>query len=233
MLKIGIVGSKGFLGSAFSRISHNFDYNIINITRKNFEQFKTDSFDVLINAATPSKKFWALNNPYIDFKDTVDLTADLIYNWNYDKFIQISTISVNDSELKHPYAINKKSAEIITSYKKSLIVRLSNLYGIGLNKGPLYDLLINKKVYVDIDSEYSFINTEFVANWILENLNKIGIVEIGASDTISLREIALQMNIQVSYEGKLEKIFSQNLESDMPNCADIWNFINKFLITKN
>ena len=228
MLKIGIVGSKGFLGSAFSRISHNFDYNIINITRKNFEQFKTDSFDVLINAATPSKKFWALNNPYIDFKDSVDLTADLIYNWNYDKFIQISTISVNDSELKHPYAINKKSAEIITSYKKSLIVRLSNLYGIGLNKGPLYDLLINKKVYVDIDSEYSFINTEFVANWILENLNKIGIVEIGASDTISLHEIASKINLQVAWGGQLEKIFSQNLEPNMPNCAKIWDFIDTF-----
>jgi len=233
MLKIGIVGSNGFLGRTLSNASKNFDYDINNVTRKNFEHFKKEKFDVLINTATPSKKYWASNNPHLDFQATVSLTADLVYNWNYEKFIQISSLSVNDSKSNHPYAINKKAAEVISSYKKSLIVRLSNLYGKGLNKGPLYDLLINKKIYVDIASEYSFIDTKFVANWILKNLNREGVVQLGAQDTISLQEIASKLNLEIDWEGGLERIYSNNLEPNMPACNEIWDFIYEFINIQN
>ena len=232
MQKIGIIGAKGFLGSAICKKSKDFDFNIIEITRENYEKNKSENFNILINTATPSKKYWASKNPYDDFNQTVKLTADITYNWNYKKLIQISSISVNDLASKHPYALNKKAAEIITNYKTSMIIRLSSLYGVGLTKGPLYDLLSSQKIFVDIDSEYSFINTDFVAEWILNNLNKTGLVQLGAIDTISLREIANKMNLDVTWEGQLEQIYSKDIEEGMPSCKEIWKFINDFNIKK-
>lgn len=227
MSKIGIVGSSGFLGNTLLSVSDKYDHEIISITKNNFKQLETESFDILINSATPSKKFWAQNNPYDDFLATVTFTANLVYNWHYTKFIQISTISVNDTN-KHPYTINKKAAEVISSHADHLIVRLSNLYGHGLNKGPLFDLLNNKKIHVHIDSEYSFINTEFVANWIFKNLDRTGIVELGAKDTISLREIMSKQNLNPEWEGNLEQICPNKIEPNMPSCTELWNFIQNY-----
>ena len=232
MSKIGIVGANGFLGIALSKCSTKYEHDVIKITKDNFDEHRKDFFDILINTATPSKKYWAYNNPYLDFQASVSLTADLVYNWNYQKMIHISTMSVNELNTKHPYSINKKAAEIIASYKNSLIVRLSNLYGEGLSRGPLYDLLNNKKVYVDINSEYSFISTEFVAKWIFENLHKEGIVQIGAKDTISLSKIAKKLNLKIDWEGRLERIYSSEIEPGMPSSEEVLYFINKYYKNK-
>lgn len=229
MAKIGIIGSKGFLGSALSKVSIEYDHKIVEISRDNYPKHKTEKFDIIINAATPSKKYWASQNPFSDFMATVTLTADLIYNWNYKKLIQISSMSVNEDGTKHPYAINKKAAEIITSYKNPLIVRLSNLYGDGLRKGPLYDLLNSNKLYVDIKSEYSFISTDFVSKWIFDNLHKEGIIQVGAKDAISLSEIAKRLDLSVNWEGKIECIRSSNIEKGMPSVNDVWQFIDKYI----
>ena len=228
MKKIGILGSSGFLGQALCKKSKEYGHSTIEITRANYKDKKYQKYDILVNSATPSKKFWASQNPYADFLETVSLTADITYNWNYEKLVQISSMSVNDESTHHPYALNKKAAEIISSYKNPLIIRLSNLYGEGLNKGPLFDLLNSKNLYVDIKSEYSFISTDFVATWIFENLDKIGLYQIGAKDTISLKQIADKLGLKIKWEGKIEKIFSQNIESGMPSSNEVWSFINQY-----
>lgn len=228
MNTVGIIGSKGFLGRSLCKISKNYDYEIIEISRDNYEHHKSKKFDVLINSATPSKKFWAFDNPYIDFQKTVDLTADLTYNWNYEKLIQISTISAKDYSNHHPYAINKKSAEIIASYKNHLIVRLGTLYGEGLNKGALYDLLNSKQLFVDIKSEYDYISTDFVSQWIFQNFNRSGLVELGARDTISLLDIANDLSLQINSSGRLEKIYSTQLEPGMPSAKDVLYFAKNY-----
>ncbi len=228
MKEIGIVGAQGFFGKSLSKSVKKLDFDFLEITSQNFSKVRSEEFKFLINTATPSRKYWALNNPYSDFKKTVELTADLVYNWKYEKFIQISTMSVNEIPSHHPYSINKKAAEIISSYPKSLIVRLGALFGEGLDKGPLFDLLTTKKVYVDIKSEYNYINTEFAAEWILNNLDREGIVQLGARDTISLYDISKELNLKAKFEGKKERIFSSEIEPGMPCAKEVWNFINQF-----
>jgi len=228
MKRIGILGAKGFLGRALCDESKKYEYEIIEIVRENYDKNKFEKYDIVINAATPSKKFWASKNPYQDFLETVSLTADLVYNWKYDKLIQISTMSVNQID-NHPYAINKKAAEVLTMYRKHLILRLSNLFGEGLNKGPLFDLLNSQRIYVDIESEYSFINTAFVSKWIFNNLDKNGQVQIGARDTISLLEITEKYGLNVKWEGKKEIIFSPDVEKGMPSVKAVSPFIEKIL----
>ena len=228
MKRIGIVGAGGFFGKALCKVSGDFNFQIIQITRENFENHKKDKFDVLINTAMPSKKYWASINPYSDFQKSVGLTADLVYNWNYEKFIQISTISVNEIENKHPYGINKKAAEIIASHAESLIVRLGTIYGDGLSKGSLFDLLNSNKLYVDTKSEYDFISTDFVAKWIFTNIERTGVVELGAKDTISLQEIAKTLNLNVNGGERFECIFSSHIEDDMPCAKEVLKFAKNY-----
>jgi len=175
-----------------------------------------------------SKKYWASKNPYSDFQKSVCLTTDLVYNWNYDKFIQISTISVTEIENKHPYAINKKAAEIIASFAKSLIVRLGAIYGDGLSKGSLFDLLNSNKLFADIKSEYNYINTEFVARWIFTNIDRLGVVELGAKDTISLLEIAKSLKLKVEGGERFERVFSPNVEAGMPSAKEVLEFAKSY-----
>ena len=72
MTKIGIIGSEGFLGKTLCKISKNYEYEIIEISKLDYENQKSKTFDILINTATPSKKFWASKNPYLDFQKTVN-----------------------------------------------------------------------------------------------------------------------------------------------------------------
>lgn len=228
MTRIGIIGSNGFLGKTLCKISQNYEYEIVEITKTDYESQKSKNFDILINTATPSKKFWASKNPYLDFQKTVSLTADIVYNWKYEKLIQISTISAADHPLHHPYAINKKSAEIISSYKNHLIIRLGTLYGDGLVKGPLYDLLNFKQIYVDSNSQFDFISTDFISNWIFQNLDKNGLVELGAYDTMSLLEIAKKLDLNINASGKLIKISSPRIEPNMPSAKNVLEFAKNY-----
>ena len=226
---IGIIGAKGFFGKTLCKIFKEHQFNIIEITKENYDQLKSQQFDILINTATPSKKFWASQNPYLDFQKTVCLTADIVYNWNYEKLIQISTISANDYKTHQPYSINKRSAEVISHFKNSLVVRLGSIYGSDLNKGALYDLLNSKPLFVDANSEYDFISTDFVSEWILKNLDRNGIVELGACDTISLSDIASKLNLKIKSSGRLEKIFSPRIEPNMPSAKNVIEFAKNYI----
>ncbi len=221
-MKVGIVGAKGFVGSALCRNAHK-NNEVIQINKNNYEEEKSKTYDILINSAMPSTKYWASTNPFDDFKKTVELTADLTYNWKYEKIIQISTISVE--KLDTPYAINKKAAEDILNFKNSLIVRLGTLYGIGLKKGPLFDLLNKNKVYTDKKSQFDFIDVDYCAKWIIENQDREGVVTLGAKDTTSLEEIANRFNIKGEFEGSINKIFSENAKNDMPSSKEVLSFI--------
>ncbi len=161
------------------------------------------------------------------------MTGDITYNWNYEKLVQISTISAEDYANHHPYAINKQSAEIISSYKNSLIVRLGALYGEGLNKGPLYDLLNSKQLFVDVKSQYNYISTDFVSEWIFQNFDRSDIVELVEYDTISLLDVAKNLHLKVNSSARFEKIFSSKIEPGMPSAKDVLHFAKNYRNTSS
>jgi NAD dependent epimerase/dehydratase family. len=224
---IGIAGANGFVGKALCRAAKNHEYEIFRITRENCDKHKSLEYDILINTAMPSKRFWALNNPVDDVNATIVKTAELLYEWKYKKFVQISSLSAK-IQLDIPYGIHKKSAEVLVENKQNtLIVRLGALYGSGLNKSALFDLVKHNHIYVDINSEYNYIDIDFVAGWITKNLDKTGIKEIGACDTISLLEISKGVWDKPSYEGRREKIYSDEVEDEMPSSKEVLKYIDK------
>ena len=227
MKKIAVVGAGGFVGSAIVRALSRQKYKVYEITRDNCQDYKSLQYDILINTAMPSKRFWALNNRMEDAKATIVKTAELLYEWNYDKFIQISSMSAR-LQLDAPYGVHKRSAEVLVeNSKNSLIIRLGALYGNGLNKSALFDMVNHKHMYVDINSEYNYVDIDVAAKWIVGNLEETGIKEVGAIDTISLLEISKNVWDKPSYEGRLEKMYSENPVCGMPSSREVLKYIKK------
>ena len=226
--RIALLGYKGFVGSALFKKLKESGYDITGVSRDSYEKYKNEEFDIIINSAMPSKRFWAVNNPMDDFDATVRLTADLVYGWKYKKFVQISTVSAR-CQLDHPYGLNKKCAEtlVLNKSENNLVVRLGGLYGPGLDKGAVFDIIKGNKIYVHGDSKYNFIDVEKAAEIIVKKIDKKGIIEVGAKDQISLREIAEHFKLDVDFGDRFESQHTENPEDDYPEAKEILKFMDE------
>ena len=58
----------------------------------------------------PSKRFWAKNNPKLDYVETVEKTIFFCREFRFKKFIHISSVSAR-CQLNTIYGENKKKSE--------------------------------------------------------------------------------------------------------------------------
>ena len=225
MQTIGIVGARGFLGSALCKAYRETSGNsVIAITRENYADSQGTEYDVLINCAMPSARFWAKQNPQKDFIETVQKTADLVYGWKYKKLIQISTVSAR-CQLDTVYGRHKAAAEALCS-QEQLIVRLGAIYDQEMKKGVLIDMLQGNTVFVDGESRYCFASRGFIANWIAANHARSGIVEVGGRNAISLRDVARHIGSCSKFEGALDHQEIQSPSTDYPEASDVLTFLD-------
>lgn len=228
-MNIGVIGCDGFVGSALCRTISKTQHKLIKINRENFNDFVDTTFDILINSATPSKKYWALNNPLKDFHATVGLTADIVYNWHYDKLIHISTVSAK-CQLDHPYGIHKYLAEqlVLHNNPHNLVIRLGNLFGQGLTKGIIYDMLHGNPLFVSSNSRYTFIDVDMAANIIFSKREKNGIEDVCSHDTISLQEIADKFDLNIAFGDRYDCLPEPDSEEG-PDVRDVFKYITLHL----
>ena len=222
---VAIVGANGYVGSALHQaLSRLPEYRVIPVIRADYEKAREIPVDILVNAAMPSGRFWAKNNPEKDFLETVGKTADLLYGWHYQKFIQVSTVSAR-CELHTLYGRHKAAAEKLCDPAEHLIVRLSAMYSDHLRKGVLIDILNHAKVYLSGESRYPFAPLSFVADWMAQNLHRKGVVEVGARNTVRLAEIARHLNEDISFEGPVENQELVNPDANFPDARDVFRFL--------
>lgn len=227
MICVALVGANGYVGSALAcALRDGPGLTVTSVTRSNYAQMRRCSYDILINAAMPSQRFWAKNHPALDFLETVQKTADLIYDWRFKKFIQISTLSAR-CQLDTVYGRHKVAAEKICGYGDNLIVRLGPMYSKELSKGVLIDILKGERVYIDAESRYCFAPLEFVATWIVNNLDRAGIVEVGARNTVSLREVAHYIGVNPVFDGPVDHQEIMQPEEDYPDARGVLRFIDE------
>ena len=233
MRTVALLGHRGFVGSALFEALNQANYHVTGVSRDTHEEHRNGHYDLLINSAMPSQRFWALNNPLEDFEETAGLTADLIYNWDWGKFVQISTVSAR-CQLDHPYGLNKSCAEtlVLNQSASNLVIRLGGLYGRGLDKGTVFDVMSGNRLFVHGDSKYNFIDVQHAAKIIVQKLDEIGIVEIGARDQISLREIADHFRIDVEFGDRMESQHTENPLENFPEAKQVLEFVAKQRETK-
>ncbi len=227
MISIAVVGASGYVGSALcTAFARNLNYKLTGVTRTNHAEMRDLSFDVLINAAMPSRRFWAENNPDNDFAETVQKTADLVYGWRFGKFVQISTVSAR-CQLGTVYGRHKAAAEKICGFGDNLIVRLGPMYSEKLSKGVLVNMLQGRKVFLDAESRYCFAPLEFVATWVAVNLDRSGIVEVGARNAIRLGDVANYLRAKVDFEGAIDHQEIEHPEATFPDAQGVFVFLDE------
>lgn len=148
MKKIALIGSTGFVGSTLSsQTSFTHFYHSTDI-----EKIDGESFDLVVTAGAPAKKWFANQHPEKDENSINSLIAHLS-RLKTKKMILISTVDVfrdpvdvdedtvpDISEL-HPYGRNRLRLEkfVRESFEDFHIIRLPGLVGRGLRKNIIYD----------------------------------------------------------------------------------------------
>ena len=148
MLNSILMGSTGFVGSNLAR-ARNYS---LQVNSKTASQALNRSCDRLVCAAAPGSMAFANKNPEKD-DETVSKIIDLLDTITAEEFILISTIGVlsdfgaalnedrSDFETERPYGINRRRLEEYCLNRGGHVIRLPALFGPGLKKNFLFDLL--------------------------------------------------------------------------------------------
>ena len=180
MTKHALFGYTGFVGGYLCKhIPFDYLYN-----SKNINQATNMSFDTIYISCIPAVKWIANKNPEADTK-IINEIKDIFRTITAKKIILISTIDVYDNINNksnensnidylnnHTYGKNRYIFEqfIKNKFENYHIVRLPALFGFGLKKNIIYDLLNNnnvEKIYKN--SSFQWYNLE----WLNEDINII------------------------------------------------------------
>ena len=140
-----LIGHTGFVGSNLSNQT-TFDkfYN-----SKNIESIAGEKFKLIVCAGVSSVKWKANKDPKRDFTQIQRLINN-IEKTRFEKIILISTIAVYDTPADNAYGQNRLYLEtyLKNKYENVFIVRLPSLFGTGLKKNAIYDLLHKKTEFL-------------------------------------------------------------------------------------
>ena len=147
----GLIGYSGFVGGNLVQ-QHEFTYKY---NSKNFREMAGREFSILVCSGVSAVKWFANKNPADDIAKIKEL-AEVLKEVKVDKFVLISTIDVYSSpaavhdekfdpgtQLNHAYGTHRLWFENFCRdvFSDITIVRLPGLFGRGLKKNVIYDLL--------------------------------------------------------------------------------------------
>jgi nucleoside-diphosphate-sugar epimerase len=165
----GMIGYTGFVGSnLICQEKYDYFYN-----SKNIESIVGKDLDLLVCAGTPAVKWLANKNPIQD-RENLQRLMDCLTQVSAQKVILISTVDVYSIPIKvtekteinikdlHPYGKHRLDLEMFMKHHfNTLIIRLPGLFGSGLKKNAIYDLLHhNQTEKIHRNSKFQFYNLE-------------------------------------------------------------------------
>jgi sugar phosphate isomerase/epimerase len=165
-----IVGWSGFIGQYLTQFFPESDlYNSGNI-----ETIRNKHYDTIYFSAMPAEK-WRINQDPTADEKLLHYFIDILTGVSCNEFILISTVDVLDCTspqredgavyASHPYGIHRRILEefIAKQYSNHIILRLPGLFGKGLKKNILYDLLHNNQLAnICLESEFQWYNLEYL-----------------------------------------------------------------------
>lgn len=149
-MRRALVGYTGFVGSNLDRaggFTHRYN-------SRNFREMACEHFDEIVCAGIQAMKWWANRNPAED-RAAIAALLGVLSETRADRFVLISTVDVYrdpdgvDEESPtprdglHPYGLHRLEVEewVAARYPDRLVLRLPGLYGPGLKKNLIHDIL--------------------------------------------------------------------------------------------
>jgi sugar phosphate isomerase/epimerase len=249
---IGIIGYTGFVGkNIIKNIKFDFLYN-----SKNIEEIQCKEFDTLFFCGLPAKKWYANLHPDEDYNNMKSI-MDNLKNVKAKKFILISTIDVYDVidggydetylpnfEKNHTYGKNRYLFELFVKNKfdDHLIIRLPALFGKGLKKNIIYDLMNNNQVEkIPINSSFQW----YSLDWLIDDIKTCILYDVKTCnlfteplETMKIIDLfdysndIFTNNKKICYDIKTNKsqIFNFVNGKYIRGSEDVYNAIKKFVI---
>ena len=168
-MRSALIGYTGFIGGNLAR---QFDFDSL-YNSKNIEDIAGRSYDVIICAGTPGAK-WLANRDSDGDRAAIDRLFGALRMAEAGRVVYISTIDVYPSALgvdedtpievthdSQPYGKHRLMLEkaICERFDDCLIVRLPAMFGPGLKKNAIYDLLHNHETHkIHADGIFQFYN---------------------------------------------------------------------------
>jgi hypothetical protein len=150
MVKNTILGYTGFVGNHL--LEKVLDVELYN--SKNIKDIANKNFNLIYCCCLPSIKWYSNKNPIEDNKIIDEIKKHIISINSFNKLILISTIDIHDNNIeeqtedniiitKEYYGLHRYNFEqwLLEKYNNVYIIRLPALFGIGIKKNALYDLL--------------------------------------------------------------------------------------------
>jgi hypothetical protein len=150
-MKRALIGHTGFVGSTLKRdesFSHLFNSG-------NFNEMREQRFDEVVCAGIAAVKWKANKEPELDWQG-IQALLDVLAEVDAERFTLISTVDVYPdpsqplderfdipAEAGQPYGRHRLAAErfVQEHFAQTLVVRLPALFGRGLKKNVIFDLL--------------------------------------------------------------------------------------------
>lgn len=179
---VAVVGYTGFVGQTLLS-QYNQDIDLVSLyNRKNITELKHKHYDKIYFCGMPAEK-WRINqNPENDLK-ILETYKEILNTVHCNQFILFSTIDVYDNTIQQdedgekfstqPYGKHRRQLEeFIQSRFNSYIFRLPALFGQGLKKNALFDLLINNQIEkISLSTAFQWYNMENLLKDIQTNID--------------------------------------------------------------
>lgn len=154
-MRNALIGHTGFVGGVLKAAGRYTDF----YNSKNIESIKGTAFDTLVCSATPATKWLANKEPEQDWQSIQRLMEALV-TVTARQFFLISTVDVFQqpvgvdenslvpTEGLQPYGAHRYAFEqfVRARFPAATILRLPALFGPGLKKNALYDLIHNHEI---------------------------------------------------------------------------------------
>lgn len=195
-----LIGHSGFVGGNLTR---QFAFDDL-YRSSDIEQIRGKRYQLLVISGAPAAKWIANREPERDLANLQRLMENLAAT-EADSVVLISTVDVYpnprgvdeetaiDPAQQHAYGRHRLLLEqfVERQFAETLVVRLPALFGAGLKKNAIYDLLHDNETHkIHCEGEFQFYNLDHL--WTdIERMRKAGLKLVNlATEPVSMAEIA-------------------------------------------
>lgn len=239
-MRNALIGYSGFVGSHLN-LQHNFNFKY---NSKNFREMQNQEYDLVVCSGVSAVKWKANKEPQQD-RENIQKLAETLKYVKTENFILISTIDVyaetsnHDEDYdctkseNHAYGKNRLEFEKFCNeqFKNCTIVRLPGLFGEGIKKNVIFDLLNNNCLeMINVESEIQYYDLKDIWNDIQKaQKNNLKLINL-FTEPLSTFEIIECFFPDKEIGGSAIPKVSYDLKTKY---SKLWNNSNGYICSKN